>query len=173
MDYQSLQDLYVHELKDVHSAEKQILRAMPKVIKHASEPKLREAVEAHREETRLQCERVEQILERLGKTTRGVKCRGMEGILEEAEDWMSENAEAEVMDAGLIAHLQRVEHYEIAAYGTARMFATLLGHKEDAATLGQTLDEEANSDRKLTMIAEEINAKALPAEQLSGRLAGG
>ena len=160
MDYRSLQDLYVHELRDVYSAEKQIFRSMSKIIKHSTEPKLKEAVEHHREETRVQTERVEQILERLGKNTRGAKCRGMEGILEEAEDWMSENAEAELMDAGLISHLQRVEHYEIAAYGTLRTYAGLLGHKEDEKLLSQTLDEEGNTDKKLTSIAEEINAKA-------------
>jgi len=160
MDYESLQDLYVRELKDLHSAEKQILRVLPKMIKHTSAPQLREALEHHREETKMQCERVEQILERLGKTTRGIKCRGMEGILEEAEDWLAEDANSAVMDAGLISMLQRVEHYEIAGYGSARTFATLLGHKEDEQLLSQTLDEEGGADKKLTAVAEQINSEA-------------
>lgn len=165
MDYETLEDLYVHELKDLHSAEKQIMRALPKMIKHSSSPQLKEAMEHHREETRMQCERLEQILERLGKTTRGSKCRGMEGILEEAEDWVSENANAAVMDAGLISHMQRVEHYEIAGYGSARNYASILGHKEDENLLTQTLEEEGNADKKLTATAEKINAAAKQQEQ--------
>ena len=164
MDYESLQDLYVRELKDLHSAEKQILRAMPKMIKHTSSPQLRETLEAHREETRMQCERLEQIFERLGKAARGAKCRGMEGILEEADEWMTESADPALMDAGLISHLQRIEHYEIAGYGCARTYAGLLGHKEDEQMLSQTLDEEGNADKKLTTVAEQINAQANQAQ---------
>ena len=160
MDYQSLQELYIRELKDLHSAEKQIVRALSKVAKHASSPRLREAVEKHREETRVQGERLEQILDRLGKSTRGSKCRGMEGILEEAEDWMSEDADANVMDAGLISQLQRVEHYEIAGYGSVRAYANLLGFKEDVDLLSATLEEEGEADKKLTAAAEEINMRA-------------
>jgi ferritin-like metal-binding protein YciE len=167
MDYQSLQDLYVHELKDLHSAEKQILRSLPKMAKHAASPQLRELLEQHREETRMQAERVEQILERLGKSGRGVKCKGVEGIIEEAEDWIAEEAEDAVKDAGLIGELQRMEHYEIAGYGTARAFAAVLGFQQDVDLLAQTLEEEARADRKLTEIAEGINMQARQLESAS------
>ena len=161
MDYESLQDLYMHDLRDLHNAEKQILRAMPKMIKHTSSPQLRELMEHHRDETRNQIERLEQIFERMGKPTRGVKCRGIEGILEEAEDWISENGEPAVMDVGMISHLQRVEHYEIAGYGTVRTFAQLLGLQQDQEQLSATLEEEGNADKKLTSVAEKITAEIM------------
>lgn len=165
MDYETLQDLYFHELKDLYSAEKQILRAMPKIAKHTSSASLRDGLEQHREETRIQMERLEQLFERHGKSSRGSKCKGMEGILEEAEDWMMEDAAPEVMDAGIIASMQRVEHYEIAGYGCARAFANQLGFSEDESLLNQTLHEEAETDKKLTHIAERINPTAkMPAE---------
>jgi len=160
MDYESLQDLYLHELKDLYSAEKQILRALPKIIKHASTPQLKQALEQHREETRVQQERLEQIFERLGKSYRGAKCKGMEGILDEGEEWMEEEAIPEVLDAGIIAAAQRVEHYEMAAYGCARTYANLLGLKQDEDLLNRTLEEEGNADKKLTNIAETINVQA-------------
>ncbi len=160
MDYESLQDLYFHELKDLYSAEKQILRALPKVAKHASSASLRDSLEQHREETRLQAERLEQIFERHGKSTRGAKCKGMEGVLEEVEDWIMEDAAPEVMDAGIIAGAQRVEHYEIAGYGCARTFATQLGFEEDEVLLNQTLHEEGEVDKKLTALSERINLAA-------------
>ena len=160
MDYETLQDLYFHELKDLYSAEKQILRALPKITKNASSPALREGLEKHREETRIQMERLEQIFERHGKSTRGAKCKGTEGILEEAEDWIMEEAQPAVMDSGIIAMMQRVEHYEVAGYGCARTFANLLGLREDETLLNQTLQEEADADKKLTHVAERINAEA-------------
>ena len=160
MDYETLQDLYFHELKDLYSAEKQILRSLPKVAKHASSPALRDALEQHREETRVQMERLDQIFERHGKSTRGAKCKGTEGILEETEDWLMEEAQREVMDAGIIAMAQRVEHYEIAGYGAARTFAGILGLREDEELLNQSLHEEAEADKKLTQIAERINEAA-------------
>jgi ferritin-like metal-binding protein YciE len=160
MDYESLQDLYLHELKDLHSAEKQILRALPKMIKHAASPKLKEALEQHREQTRMHVERLDQIFERIGKTTRGTKCKGIEGILEEGEDWLDEEAQPEVLDAGIISAAQRVEHYEMAAYGCARTYANLLGNKEDERLLNQTLQEEGEADKKLTSIAERVNIQA-------------
>jgi len=164
MDYETLQDLYFHELKDLYSAEKQILRALPKAIKHASSAALRDAVEQHREETRIQLERLEQIFEHHGKSTRGAKCKGTEGILEETEDWLMEEAKSEVMDAGIIAMLQRVEHYEIAGYGCARTFANRLGLQEDESLLNATLHEEAEADKKLTHLSERINESAVMAE---------
>lgn len=160
MDYESLQDLYIHTLKDLYSAEKQILRALPKIAKHASSPHLRDALEKHREETRMQAERLEQILERHGKGTRGARCKGMEGILEEGEDWLAEDASPDVMDAGIISQAQHVEHYEIAGYGAVRTFANMLGFVEDETLLSETLQEEGNADKKLTALSEKINVLA-------------
>ena len=160
MDYETLNDLYFHELKDLYSAEKQILRTMHKIITHVSSAALRDSLEQHREETRIQMERLEQLFERHGKPTRGAKCKGTEGILEETEDWIMEDAQPEVMDSGIIAMMQRVEHYEIAGYGCARTYANLLGLQEDESLLNLTLHEEAESDKKLTHIAERINQEA-------------
>ena len=160
MDYETLQDLYFHELKDLYSAEKQILRALPKVIKHCASSALRDGLEQHREETRVHMERLELVFERRSKSTRGSKCKGTEGILEETEDWLMEEAQPEVMDAGIIAMLQRVEHYEIAGYGCARTYANLLGLHDDEALLAQTLHEESEVNNKLTHVAERINSAA-------------
>ena len=160
MDYETLQDLYLHELKDLYSAEKQILRALPKMAKHAASPELRQAFEKHLQESRIHAERLEQIFERHGKATRGAKCKGIEGIIEENEGWLDENAQADVMDAGIISGAQRVEHYEIAGYGCARTYANLLGHRQDEELLAQTLHEEAETDKKLTSLAEKINVQA-------------
>lgn len=165
MDYESLQDLYFHQLKDLYSAEKQILRALPKVAKHASSASLRDGIEQHREETGKQVERLDQIFERHGKSPRGAKCKGIEGILEEMEDWIMEDAGPEVMDAGIIAHAQSVEHYEIAGYGAVRTYAGLLGFEEDESLLNQTLHEEGETDKKLTHIADRINLAAHQAAQ--------
>jgi len=160
MDYQSLQDLYIHELKDLYSAEKQIIRALPKMIRHASAPKLREGLERHLEETKTHLERLETIFNRIGRSTRGAKCRGIEGIIEEAAHWLECEASPEVMDAGIIACAQKVEHYEIAGYGTVRTYASLLGAREDEALLDKTLQEEGKADKALTAAAEKINPKA-------------
>ena len=160
MDYETLSDLYFHEIRDLYSAEKQILRAMPKITKHVSSAALRDSLEQHREETRVQLERLEQLFERHGKSTRGAKCKGTEGILEETEDWIMEEAQPEVMDAGIIAMLQRVEHYEIVGYGCARTYAGLLGLVEDESLLNFSLHEAAECDKKLTHIAERINQAA-------------
>ena len=164
MDYETLQDLYFHELKDLYSAEKQIIRCMPKVIKHTTSPALRDSLEQHLEETNVQLQRLENLFELHQKSTRGSKCKGTEGILEETEDWLMEDAQPEVMDAGIIAMLQRVEHYEIAGYGCARTYANQLGFKEDESLLNQSLHEEAESDKKLTLIAERINQQAAAPE---------
>jgi len=161
MDYETLQDLYFRQLKDLYSAEKQILRTSPKIAKHASSASLRDGIEQHQEETRVQMERLEQIFEWHGKSSRGANCKGMEGILEELEDWVMEDAEPEVLDAGLIAMEQRVEHYEIAAYGVARAYAEALGFEEDQSLLNQTLHEEGEMDKKLTHTSERLNAAAI------------
>jgi len=160
MDYETLQDLYLHELKDLYSAEKQILRALPKMAKHARSPELKRAFEKHLEQSRVHAERLEEIFERVGKSTRGAKCKGIEGIIEEGEDWMDEDAQPDVMDAGIISAAQRVEHYEIAGYGCAKTFAKLLGFRQDVDLLDQTLKEENETDKTLTSVAEKINVQA-------------
>jgi len=161
MSMHTLEDLFVHELKDLYSAEKQILRALPKMAKAASSEKLREGFEEHRRQTEGHVERLEQILEELGKPTRGPKCVGMEGILEEGKELMEEDMDESVCDAALIAAAQRVEHYEIAGYGTVRTLAKMLGHSDAEKLLQQTLDEEKETDEKLTELAEsEVNVAA-------------
>lgn len=162
MEIDSLQKLYVEQLKDIYSAEKQILQALPKMAKKSSNPQLRAAFEEHLEQTRGQVERLDRIFERLGKSSRGKKCKGMEGLIEEGKEVLEEDMEDEVRDAALIAAAQKVEHYEIAAYGTVRTYAELLGEKGDVKLLQQTLDEEGNTDKKLTQLAEStVNLEAL------------
>jgi ferritin-like metal-binding protein YciE len=162
MEMDSLRKLYVDELKDLYSAEKQILQALPRMAKKASNEQLKKAFEMHVEETRGQVERLDRIFELLGKSSRGKKCKGMEGLLEEGKEMMQEDMEPEVMDAALIASAQKVEHYEIAGYGTVRTYAQLLGENQQAKLLQQTLDEEGNTDKKLTQLAESsINVEAL------------
>jgi len=161
MALRTLEDLFVKELKDLYSAEKQILKALPKMAKAASSEKLREGFEEHREQTEGHVERLEKIFESLGKPSRGVKCAAMEGILEEGKELLEEDADESVMDAALIAAAQRVEHYEIAAYGTVRTLARMLGNSEAEELLQQTLDEEKQTDEKLTELAEsEVNVAA-------------
>jgi ferritin-like metal-binding protein YciE len=161
MALRTLEDLFVKELKDLYSAEKQILKALPKMAKAASSEKLREGFEEHREQTEGHVERLEKIFESLGKPSRGVKCAAMEGIIEEGKELLEEDADESVMDAALIAAAQRVEHYEIAAYGTVRTLARMLGNSEAEELLQQTLDEEKQTDEKLTELAEsEVNVAA-------------
>ena len=160
MDMESLRDLYVEELKDLYSAENQIIKALPKMIKAASSPDLKAGFEKHLEQTRGQVERLEKIFKQLDESPKGKKCKGMEGLLEEGKELMEEDAEPEVLDAGLIAAAQHVEHYEIAGYGCVRTYADLLGEKAAVKLLQQTLDEEKDTDQKLTMIARSINVEA-------------
>lgn len=161
MKIQSMEDLFVHELGDLYNAEKQILKALPKMVKAATATELKMALEEHLEATKGQMERLEQIFEELDRSAPRVKCKGMEGLLEEGDDLVSEEIDPEVLDAGIIGAAQKVEHYEIAGYGTARAFAELLGHQEAAQLLGQTLEEEEEADKKLTRIAEgRLNARA-------------
>ena len=151
------------ELKDLYSAEKQIIQALPKMIKACDSPDLKRAFERHLEETRRQVERLDEIGEELGMRLTGKKCKGMEGLLEEGKELMAELDE-ENMDAGLIGAAQKVEHYEIAAYGTARAHAELLGLRRAAKLLQQTLDEEGATDKKLTALAESVaNVEAIEA----------
>jgi ferritin-like metal-binding protein YciE len=154
MSLDSLHDLYVDELKDIHSAERQLLRALPRMAKAAESPELRSAFESHLKETEKQVERLDKIFAELEKKATGKKCKGMEGLIEEGKEMMEEEAEPAVMDAALIAAAQRVEHYEIAAYGCVRNYAELLGYTSAARLLQQSLDEEEAADKKLSQLAE-------------------
>lgn len=158
---ESLRELFVKELQDLHSAENQILKALPKMAKEASEPELKQAFEEHLEQTKGHVERLEQIFEKLGASSKGKKCKGMEGLLKEGKELMEEDAEPAVRDAGMIAAAQKVEHYEIAGYGSARTYAHMLQEREAENLLQETLDEEGETDKKLTQIAESaVNAQA-------------
>jgi ferritin-like metal-binding protein YciE len=159
-----LEELLIDELKDIYNAENQIVKALPKMARAASSPDLRRAFERHLEETRRQVERLDQIGEQLEVKLTGKKCHGMEGLIEEGREIMSEDLEAPALDAGLIGAAQKVEHYEIAAYGTARAHAEMLGYTKIARLLQQTLNEEGATDKKLTQLAENIiNVEAVEA----------
>jgi ferritin-like metal-binding protein YciE len=161
MEMSNLQDLLVENLKDLYSAETQMLKALPKVAKKVENEQLREALTMHVKETEQQVKRLEQVLSQMGEKPGGKKCHGMEGLLEENKEMMEEDAEPEVMDAGLIVGCQKAEHYEIAGYGSAVTFAKLLGNQEAARLLAQSLNEEERADKKLTEIAETtINVQA-------------
>jgi ferritin-like metal-binding protein YciE len=168
MKVNSLQELFVDELKDVYDAEHQIIKALPKLIKATSSPKLREGLEEHLEQTKGQVNRLEQIFEGLGEAAKAKKCDGIRGILEEGEKSISEGEKGAVLDAGIIAGAQRVEHYEMAAYGSLKTWAAQLGNKEAAKLLEETLSEEKAADEKLSKIAESsVNAQALKASGAS------
>jgi len=156
MKLASLDDLLVSELKDLYSAENQLLKALPKMAKAASNAELKAAFTEHLEVTRNQVERLNQVFEELGASPRGKKCKAMEGLIEEGKELMGEDAEPSVMDAALIAAAQRVEHYEIAGYGCVRTFAQHLGLDRVAKLLEETLDEEKEADQTLTDLAESV-----------------
>ena len=156
MEMESLQDLFVDQLKDLYNAENQLIKALPKMAKAASNSELQQAFTEHLEETKEHAQRLEKIFETLDESPKGKKCKAMEGLIEEGKEMMEEDAEPEVMDAGLIAAAQRVEHYEIAGYGCVRTYAKLLGNEQAAKVLQQTLDEEGNTDKKLTDLAESV-----------------
>jgi ferritin-like metal-binding protein YciE len=161
MEMESLKELYVDELKDLYSAEKQLVKALPKMAKNASNPELKEAFTNHLQETEGHVERLEQIFEMLGERAGGKKCKGMEGLIEEAKELLEEDATEEVLDAGLISKAQHVEHYEIAGYGTVRTYARQLGLDDQAELLQETLDEEGKTDELLTQLAESsVNLEA-------------
>jgi ferritin-like metal-binding protein YciE len=155
MALDTMQDLLIAELKDLYSAETQLVKALPKMAKGAAAPALRKAFEDHLVQTQEQVSRLEEIFETLGTSPRGKKCKGMEGLLEEATEMLEEEGDENVKDAGIIASAQRVEHYEIAAYGSSLAFATQLGHTEIAELLETTLNEEKAADQLLSTIAEE------------------
>lgn len=161
MKLDSLQKLYVHELKDLHSAENQILDAMPGMIKAVSDDELRDALEAHRKESEKQVQRLEKIFEDLAFRPGGHRCKGMEGLIQEATELIGEIDEPEVRDAALISAAQRIEHYEIAGYGTARAFAEKLGDYKAADQLQKSLDEEGAADQLMQRLAlRRVNFKA-------------
>jgi ferritin-like metal-binding protein YciE len=155
-------ELLVDELKDLYNAENQIIKALPRMTKAATSPELKRAFEKHLAETRRQVERLDQIGRSLDVKLTGKKCHGMEGLIEEGKEIIQEDLDESALDAGLIGAAQKVEHYEIAAYGTARTHAQLLGYDKVARLLQQTLDEEGATDKKLTSLAESIiNVEAL------------
>lgn len=158
---QTLEDLYMDMLKDLYSAEKQLVKALPKMAKAAHASDLKKAFQEHLKQTEGQVERIEQIFTELEGSPRGKKCVGMEGLVAEGDEIMKEDAEPEVMDAGLIAAAQKVEHYEISGYGTARAWAQRLGYDSAVRLLQQTLEEESLANEKLTRIAEShVNVEA-------------
>ena len=154
MALDSLQSLFLDELKDVYHAEKQLLRALPRLAKAATAPELRQAFTQHLKETEGQVQRLERVFKELGQTPRGKKCEGMAGLVEEGKNIMEEDGEPAVIDAALIAAAQRVEHYEIAAYGCLRTYAQLLGLRNAEQLLQENLDEEEAADEKLNALAE-------------------
>ena len=160
MSMSNLEDLFLHHLKDTYDAEKRLLKALPKMKKAASSKTLQTAFQAHTAETEQHVARLEQIFEMIEKPARGKKCVGMEGLIEEGKEVMEEDAPDSVMDAGLISAAQKVEHYEIAAYGTMATYAEILGLKDALRLLKQTLGEEKQTDEKLTKIASSINFEA-------------
>ncbi|MBC6999864.1 ferritin-like domain-containing protein [Cytophaga sp. FL35] len=158
----NLEQLFIHQLKDLFSAESQLLDALPKMAKKATDGKLKKAFEDHLEETKVQKKRIEEICKEFNVSPSGEKCKAMEGLIKEAEHFMEEVQDENVMDAGLIAEAQRVEHYEISGYGTAVRYAKELGHKDVAKKLQETLDEEYAADNKLDKLAEtRLNKAAL------------
>lgn len=161
MKLKTLEDLFLHELKDLYSAENQLVKALPKMAKAATNEELKAGFEEHLEQTKGHVDRLEQIAEQLGVKLGGHKCKAMEGLVEEGAELIDEDAEDVIRDAGLIGAAQRVEHYEMAGYGTAIALATGLGHEDAVELLQQTLEEEKETDAKLTELAEStINVEA-------------
>lgn len=164
MQKDSLRELYIDELRDLYNAETQLVKALPKMAKAASSDQLREAFEEHLRQTSEHVSRLEQIFEQLDEKPSGKKCLGMEGLVKEGTETMQEDYAEAVMDVAIIGAAQRVEHYEMAGYGTARALAELLGENEHVSLLEQTLEEEKQADKKLTELSQEINPKAAQAD---------
>lgn len=167
MSLNKLEDLFLDELKDIYNAEKQLTKALPKMAKNAESSALRDAFESHLEETKGQIERLEKVFKLLNKTARGKKCKAMEGLTEEGKELMEEDADDAVMDAALICAAQKVEHYEIATYGTLVTWARTLGYDDAVNLLEETLEQEIAADEKLTEIASAINYEAKEPEEAS------
>lgn len=160
MALESLNDLFVEQLRDLYDAENQLIKALPKMAEGANSDVLRQGFEEHLEQTKEHAQRIETIFEQLGQKAKAKKCKGMEGLIKQGSQALEEDMSEDVKDAAIIAAAQRVEHYEIAAYGTVRTFANLLGETESATLLEQTLEEEKETDKKLTQLAEGINVAA-------------
>ena len=165
MNTNRLKHLYVEELKDIYNAETQLTKALPKMAKAASDPDLRAGFTEHLEQTKQHISRLEQIFKALSESPKGKKCKGMEGLIEEGSEMIEEDIPDDERDAGLISAAQRVEHYEIAAYGCVRTYATLLGEEDAAELLNQTEQEEKETDRKLSDLAQNINIQAANSEE--------
>jgi ferritin-like metal-binding protein YciE len=169
MKLDTLEKLYINELRDLYSAENQLLKALPKMAKGASSPELKDAFQKHLEQTKGHVERLEQLFEQLDESPKGKTCHGMKGLIEEGSEILTEDGENSVLDAGIIVAAQKVEHYEIASYGSVRTFANLLGKDEAAGLLKSTLDEESETNEILNRLAEGIvNPEALIETQLAG-----
>lgn|SRR5262249_7552091 len=156
----SLQGLYVEQLRDLYDAENQIIKALPEMIDEATSTDLKDALTEHLETTKTQATRLEQIFSASGEKAKGEKCKGMQGVIQEGSDLIDDIDDEDLRDAAIIASAQRVEHYEMAGYGTARTYAMLLGDDSASQLLQQTLDEEKEADRKLNALAEDINVSA-------------
>jgi ferritin-like metal-binding protein YciE len=168
MKLDTLEKLYISELRDLYSAENQLLKALPKMAKGASSPELKDAFETHLEQTKGHVERLEQLFEQLDESPKGKTCHGMKGLIEEGSEILKEDGEDSVLDAGMIVAAQKVEHYEIASYGSARTFANLLGKDEAARLLQSTLDEESETNEILNRLAESIvNPEAVSETELA------
>jgi len=165
MEINSLQELYVEQLKDLYDAEHQIIKALPKMIDKAESEELKDALNEHLEVTKEQANRIEKIFSDMGDKAKAEKCKGMQGVIAEGDDLIGDVEDPGVRDAAIIASAQRVEHYEMAGYGTARTYANQLGEDEAADLLQQTLDEEKEADEKLTQLASEINQEAAEGTQ--------
>jgi ferritin-like metal-binding protein YciE len=165
MKVETLHDLYIKELRDLYHAENQIVKALPKMIDASTSSELRNALAQHLEQTREHVTRLEQVFRMHNEEAKGEKCKGMEGIIDEGKDIVSHDEDLEVRDAGIVGGAQKVEHYEIASYGSVRNWAGQMGHTQDAQLLQQTLNEEKEADRKLTEIAETLNAQAAHRER--------
>jgi len=172
MKIDSLKTLLEEELKDIYSAEKQLLKALPKMAKNVASEELKAALEEHIEVTQGQVERLEEVFELLGKPAKAKTCKAMQGLVEEASEIMEEDAEDAVLDAAIIGAAQKVEHYEIASYGTARTWARLCGEEEAADLLQETLDEEGEADKRLTYLAERFVNQEAEAENGSSNGSG-
>ncbi len=167
MKLNNLRDLLIEQLQDLYDAENQLVKALPKMAKTASSPELKRAFEDHLEQTKGHVDRLNRVFQTLNQTPKGKKCMGMEGLLKEGDEMIKQNADDDVKDAGLIAAAQRVEHYEMAGYGTVRTYAQVLGNTQAVTLLQQTLDEEGAADKLLTRLAEQgINIDAAAGSSL-------
>lgn len=172
MAEKGLKDLYLDELRDIYNAENQLVKALPKMAKASTYPKLKAGFEEHLQQTQGHVQRLEQIFSSLGEDPKGKTCKGMKGLVEEGEEVIGENFENNVKDSGIIGAAQRVEHYEMAAYGTVRELANILGRTEDASLLEETLEEEKETDKKLNTLGMDLNRQASAADYQKTRAAG-